>query len=283
MPEILNGSFELTRNKPGEPTDWTVTIAPGMSAAVGVVAGFTGPETNTNVGIEQFDFGWGTAGYLVDPDDGPMGTITVFDAGTTTPADAERFDNWNNGKPYLFDVNTGISLEFTPDIPGQSLLIEQFDEGWNTASWTAEPTEDVVFDDSFDVGWSTDTWAADVVTGTVAMFDGGTVDIESFENAWPDILFFVDVTSNECTAPTMPSFGPPPEGFPVTVVTTGGYPDGLTENRTYYLKNVTPAGGGFTFELAITNGGSTVDITSVGDGSHYMHADPAQFWTRFEE
>jgi hypothetical protein len=115
------------------------------------------------------------------------------------------------------------------------------------------------------------------------MFDGGATAIESFEHAWPDILFVVDPGTDLCTAPSMPSFGPPPNGFPVTIVTTGGYPAGLTENRTYFLTNVSAVGSGFTFNLSKTVGGATVDITDAGLGSHYLHADPAQFWTRFEE
>lgn len=287
MPEILNGSFETAGATDGEAQSWTVTI----STALGAVMAFTGASepnfsnvlVDTRISIEQFDYGWGTDGYLLDPADGDAGPFMIFDAGTFTPTDTEQFDNWNNGKPYMFDVNTGISMEFAPDVPGQALSLEQFDEGWNTADWTAEPAEDVVFEDSFDTGWSTDTWAEDVTSGTEAMFDGGASDTESFENAWPDMLFFADAESNECTAPTMPSFGPPPDGFPVTILTTGGYPGGLIENRTYYLKNVSAFGGGFTFELSLTNGGATVNITSAGDGSHYLHADPAQFWTRFEE
>lgn len=281
MAEILNGSFETAGATPGEAQDWTFTIASG----VGAVAGFAGPGADTTTNIEQFDHGWGTTGYLLDPDDGAPGTIAVFDAGTPTPTDIEQFNGWNNNKPYLFDVNTGVSMEFTPDTPGQSLLLEQFDEGWDTAGWTAEPSEDVVFEDSFDTGWSTDTWAVDVVGGTVAMFDNGTVDIESFENAWPDILFVVDVANQACLVYSMPSYGPPPNGLKVTIVTKGAYPGGLVENQTYFLKNVTIGlfGSLFAFQLSKTNGGLEVTLVDEGVGSHYIHADPVEYWTRFEE
>ena len=277
MAEIDNGSFETPGTTPGEAQFWTITLA-----TMGTVAAFSGAD-GASISIEQFDHGWGTAGYLVDPADGPSGTITIFDGGTFTPSDTEHFNNWNNEKPYAFDINTGITVEFTSDTIGQVVLLEQFDEGWDTAEWTAEPSTDVLFTDAFDTGWSTDTWSADVVSGTVAMFDGGATAIESFENAWPDILFVVDPDTDLCTAPSMPSFGPPSNNFPVTIVTTGGYPAGLTENRTYFLRNVSAVGSGFTFNLSKTSGGTAIDITDAGQGSHYLHADPAQFWTRFEE
>lgn len=278
MPEILNGSFEVAGATPGEAQSWTRFV----SASLSVVASFTNDDGSSS-SIEQFDEGWGTSGYLLDPADGPTGTPTIWDGATGSPVDLEQFDNWTDGKPYRLDVNTGVSMEFTPDVPGQSILLEQFDEGWDTTGWTVEPTTDVLFEDSFDVGWSTDTWVADVVGGTVAMFDGGMSALEGFENAWPDILFVVDPDTDLCTAPDMPSFGPPANGFLVTIVTTGGYPDGLAENRTHHLKNVTAVGSGFTFNLAKTVGGATVDIIDAGEGTHYLHADPAQFWTRFEE
>lgn len=278
MAEIENGSFEIAGATPGEAQLWTFTPA----STTGTIAAFSGAD-GTKVRVEQFDHGWGTSAYLVDPEDGLPGTIAIFDAATLTPTITEQFDNWNNEKPYAFDVNTGITAEFTSDTSGQVVLLEQFDEGWDTAEWTTDPATGATFTDTFDTGWSTDAWANDVTSGTVAMFDGGSNAIESFEDAWPDILFFVDPGTDLCTAPTMPSFGPPPNGFPVTIVTTGGYPDGLVENRTYFLKSVTTVGGGFTFNLALTVGGTVASINDAGQGSHYLHADPAQFWTRFEE
>ncbi len=277
MSDIENGSFEIADATPGEAQFWTLTPV----ATTGTIATFSGAD-GAFVRLEQFDHGWGTAGYLMDPADGPTGTPAIFDP-TNGPVDTEQFNNWNNKKTYALDVNTGITAEFTSDTIGQVVLLEQFDEGWDTADWTVEPATGVLFTDAFDAGWSTDTWAADVTSGTAAMFDGGTNAIESFENAWPDILFVVEPGTDLCTAPSMPSFGPPPNNFPVTIVTTGGYPAGLTENRTYFLRNVSAVGGGFTFNLSKTSGGATTDITDAGQGSHYLHADPAQFWTQFEE
>lgn len=278
MPEILNGSFETAGATPGEAQSWTLTLSGSLS----VVASFTADD-GSSLSLEQFDEGWGTSGYLLDPNDGPTGTLMVFDGSTGSPSAIEQFDNWTNGRTYRLDVNTGVSMEFSPDVPGQSLILENFDEGWSTSPWTEEPATDVLFEDTFDVGWSTDTWAADVVSGTDAMFDGGTNALESFENAWPDILFFVEPSTNLFTAPMMPSFGPPSKDFPVTIVTNGIVPDGLAENRTYYLRAVEPSGSGFTFQLSKTVGGAVIDILDAGSGTLYLHADPAQFWTKFEE
>lgn len=276
MANIDNGGFETAGATPGEADAWTLSI----TSTSGVVAAFNG-GAGASISLEQFDIGWNTSVFLYDPVDGSPGTPTIFS--DSTPTDTESFDDWNDGKPYALDVNTGVSMEFTGDSPPLVVLLESFDEGWNTAAWTAEPAEGTVFEDNFDTGWDTAAWDDDVSTGTDAMFDEGTNDTESFEDAWPDTLFIADDATDLCTAPSMPSFGPPADDFKVTILTTGAYPGGIVENQVYYLRNVTPSGGGFTFNLSKTAGGSSINITDAGIGSHYIHADPATLWTRFEE
>jgi hypothetical protein len=268
-----NGSFETAGATPGAAASWTLTA----STPLPVVATFNG-GVGASVSLEQFDVGWLTDAYLLEPS---TGTPTVFS--DATPVDTESFDDWNGGKPYAFDVATGVQMEFTSDNPPFVLVVEDFDEGWGTATWTEEPSAGATFEEHFDTGWSTDTWLDDVLSGTNAMFDAGTNATESFENSWPDILFVADDTTDLCTAFDMPSFGPPANNFKITVVTTGAYPGGITENQPYYLRNVTPSGGGFTFNLSKTSGGASINITDAGIGSHYIHADESVYWTKFEE
>jgi hypothetical protein len=274
--EIDNGSFEVAGATPGLADGWSLSVG-STSGAVATFNGGTGPV----ISLEQFDIGWGTDTYLLDPADGSPGTPTIFS--DTTPVDTESFDDWNSGKPYALDVNTGVSMEFTSDTPPQVLLLEDFDEGWGTAEWAAEPVGGTEFEDNFDTGWSTSSWASDVVAGTDAMFDEGTIDTESFEEAYPDILFVADEATDVCTTTNMPSLGPPADDFKVTILTTGAYPAGIVENQVYYLQDVTTVGSGFTFKLSKTFGGSSINITDAGIGSHFTHANPSMLWTRFEE
>jgi len=52
--------------------------------------------------------------------------------------------------------------------------------------------------------------------------------------------------------------------------TGGGLPDGLDSNTTYYVVNKTLS----TVQLSLTVGGSAVDVTSVGSGSHTITEQP---------
>lgn len=54
------------------------------------------------------------------------------------------------------------------------------------------------------------------------------------------------------------------EGEAVTLTTTGTLPGGLATGTTYYVRNPTTN----TFQLSATSGGSIIDITSTGTGTH---------------
>lgn len=277
MPGVVNGGFEDPGAGPGLADGWTSFVA----ASGGEVADFSG-GTDPSTSTEDFDVGWGTDGYLVDADDGPT-DLAVFDS-DSSPTDTESFNDWNSGKPYLFDVNASIVAQFTADFGPDVYDGEDFDHGWFTSGYLLEPVDfAATFEEDFDIGWNTASPLDDVITGDDALFDGGSTDTESFENAWPDLLFVVNESTDVLTISSMPSFGPPANGFAITIVTDGAYPGGLQQNERYYLILVTPAGSGFTCKLSKTLAGSAVDLTSVGSGSHYLHADPAIYWTKYEE
>lgn len=278
MPGVVNGSFETAGASVGTAASWT-TIVVVTGGVVAEFSGGSGAATST----EDFDSGWGTDSYGVDADAGTT-TPAIFDT-DTVPTDVESFDDWNGGTPYGFEVNGGVVAEFTTNLGFDVYDGDDFDHGWSVETYELEDmTFSTTFDEDFDSGWGTDAYEENVDDGASdpALFDG-TEEVEDFENACPDLLFVVDESTDTGTVLSMPSFGPPPNGFPVTVVTTGAYPSGLVENQVYYLRDVATYLTGFTFKLEKTLGGSAVNITDAGIGSHYLHADPVIYWTRFEE
>lgn len=52
----------------------------------------------------------------------------------------------------------------------------------------------------------------------------------------------------------------------------GTLPGGLTEATTYYVRDA----AGSTLKLAATSGGAAIDITSIGDGAHYIAEDKSK-------
>lgn len=56
---------------------------------------------------------------------------------------------------------------------------------------------------------------------------------------------------------------------PVRVLSTGTLPTGLSANTTYYVRDSTTN----TFKLAATSGGTAIDITATGSGTHLLRMD----------
>ena len=55
----------------------------------------------------------------------------------------------------------------------------------------------------------------------------------------------------------------------------GALPTGLSALTDYFVRDYTAG----TFKLALTSGGTAVDITGVGTGTHYISADLTSFET----
>lgn len=63
------------------------------------------------------------------------------------------------------------------------------------------------------------------------------------------------------------------DGERVRVSTTGALPGGLAVDTDYYVVNADAAGA--TFKLSATAGGSAIDLTSTGTGTHYFGKVPS--------
>lgn len=59
-----------------------------------------------------------------------------------------------------------------------------------------------------------------------------------------------------------------PNNWPVYLTTSGGLPTGLTANTVYYTKNVATN----TYQLSATPGGTAINTSSAGSGTHTDHA-----------
>jgi hypothetical protein len=77
------------------------------------------------------------------------------------------------------------------------------------------------------------------------------------------VRFTVNVTSNVLTV-TGHSFA---DTDTVYVFTSDTLPSPLVNGTTYYIRDST----GTTFKLALTSGGTAIDITTAGTGIHYIN------------
>ena len=105
-----------------------------------------------------------------------------------------------------------------------------------------------------------------VTNGTFAQY----TDTVTISNASPGVVTYTD-TDDIWT-----------DGDEVTFTTTGALPTGLTVGTTYYVVNLTA--GANTFEVAATSGGTPINTSSAGSGTHTAAAyDYIAGWTHSDE
>jgi hypothetical protein len=123
------------------------------------------------------------------------------------------------------------------------------------------------------VTWETPGW--------VELADGAT---------WPVVADRPDAVTLRFTAGYLVPFTASPSGATADVVTSGGrpfrngervratnyggaLPGGLAVDTDYYVVEASATGD--TFKLSATAGGSAIDITSAGTGTHYFGRVPS--------
>lgn len=97
---------------------------------------------------------------------------------------------------------------------------------------------------------------------------GGTIGIDHMP--LPATFASVTFTADTGTENITPASGTWSNGMAVQLTTTGTLPAPLATSTTYYVVN---AGGG-VFQLSTTFGGSTIDITTTGSGTHTVTLVP---------
>lgn len=273
---IANGSFEIAGSAPGLAHLWTSTF---VSTAEEWADFAQNPSDATTLSRESFDKGWaGLAnqifvgvfvGETVDTE------AAIFNVGPgQTPV--ERFDvGW--GTPFLVGLTSSQFATFAG-----SGEVETFAAGWGTVAF-ALPSDSAAasFDsravESFEENWKdNDTFSDDLgsFSTAAAVFDGEA--LEDFDDVLAPIAFTAVAATDVMTLATAPSVALS-DGESVFVSQEDGtLPDPLEPDQTYFLRDVV----GSTFKLASYSGGAALDITTMGTGAHYLHRDPASWWSR---
>lgn len=190
-----------------------------------------------------------------------LGFTTAVQFGPSTLAadtDEDFEEGWDGNEAYDFDwadIVAGLGDDAaTYDSAGTPEDVEDFEERWDSNQSY-----------QFTMGSTT---AASYDTGT-----GGTPEaVEDFEEVKAPFA----VSANPATDRLAAVAHGLSDGQTFTIENDGGQlPAGLFVGFTYYVVNSTAN----DFQVATSSGGSAVDITDAGVGTHTVTADPAVFWT----
>jgi hypothetical protein len=102
--------------------------------------------------------------------------------------------------------------------------------------------------------------ATDVFRFKVWATDGAAPAIDASSLAYATATFTADAGTDVCTSAAHGLS----DGHAVRLTTTDTLPGGLSLNTTYWVRDSSTN----TFKLAATSGGSAIDITSAGVGTH---------------
>lgn len=274
----------------GFPDDWAVSLVGLFEEGAAFDYGQTTPP-DSPLPFEGFGGGWSsnetyTFAYT-DPID--LGELdpAIFDSALPDYESVEDFEEgWSSNQNYTFIL--------------ASVAAAAFDTG------TPEPVED--FEDEWTDPYLED-WA-DVVGGPgedAADFDASPPEaVEDFEDEWTDpyLADWADVTGGpgaagavfdgeafedfeEVNGPHVVTVNPGTDVFTavghgmsngqvVTFENSGGtLPAGIQPKTNYFV--ISAAAN--TFQVSATSGGSAVDVTGTGTGTHRVRPDTAVFWT----
>lgn len=257
---IPNPSFEDAGANSGDADQWSVSVL----SAGGAIADFAEDAPKP---VEDFEgASWGTDAFIY----APTGMPVAFDADEAPqPNNAETFGRWKSNEGYQTIVSGGVAVVFSGPATAETFSSSD----WGTAGYATEVVDPTTELETFEApGWG--AHSAIVSGGTTVSFDRGTSDVEDFEEAEGDVLFFVsDEATGLCAVPT--GVHGKSNGDRVTLKTTGALPTGTAANIPYYVIVVSTT----TFRISKTNGGAAVVFSSLGSGSLYLHADERYFWT----
>ena len=261
---ITNKSFEIAGVLPGGADDWTIDIAYNGEVVADFSGGIADPTST-----DRFLPGWANDDYQIAI---VSGAPAAFDEGLSPSLPQyEAFGRWigDTLKIYRTTITGGTAAPFSG--PSGVFTTNTFDVDWSNTPYLSTISGGSTVTDTIESGWGNDAYLSTITGGTDALFGGDTEEI--FAPLAPDVLFSVNPTNLSLFVAVGHGLV---DDQKVTVTTTGTYPGGLAQNTTYYVIEVDPD----TFSLSITPGpGAALYADSVGNGDHYIQADPEVYWT----
>lgn len=198
-------------------------------------------------------------------------------------AAATSLASWTSytGETYTLGTEAGPS-----DLP--SADFEGFEDGWANGLWVSYffswyelllgPGDDSASFDStptavedFENEWRTnESYAFDMGSTSVAVFEA-----ENYED-FEEVNLVKVFTANPATDVLTSVAHGMANGQIVTFENTGGQlPGGIQPDTNYYVVGVATD----TFQIATVSGGSAVDISGTGTGTHRVRPDTDVYWT----
>lgn len=161
-------------------------------------------------------------------------------------------------------------------------------DGWQTMGAIGD-TAEVITTPLINRGRDTKqkgTFNAGTMENTFAIVDGDAgqtalIAASKTRNNYPFRIVYSDAPAVRTATVTISNASPGvvtwnahglAENAAVVFTTTGALPTGLTAGTTYYVKTVLTAN---TFTVSATRGGTVIDTSSVGSGTHTITTEPS--------
>ncbi len=275
-------------NATGFPDVWTVSLTANAAEAAGFDDGQTTPP-DSPVPFEAYEGGWSTnetyTFAYADPPDLSEISPAIFDSALPSPQGVEDYEEgWSSNQNYLFALASIAAASFDVGTPEP---VEDYEEEWSaneSFSFVMGSTTAAVFDsgtpepvEDYEEEWrSNESFDFTMGSTTAAVYDtgvgGGSQAVEDFEEVkGPQVITVVPGTD------TVAAFAHGmANGQTVTFENEGGIlPGGIQPGTNYFVISVSAN----DFQISTVSGGSAVDITDNGAGTHRVRPDVATFWT----
>jgi hypothetical protein len=262
-----NPSFETADPaNPGLAQSWTIAVVSFMTIAGYALAG--GLER----AWEDFDDGWVTGWVSTSS---ASSSAVYSSAIFMSPPIFESFEaGWGIDQPISLDVGATASAAYGSTLAAfDTFEVEWFSGVWSTTLGTMTPgLYGSALDafDTFEVEWFSGAYSTTLAGSTTTALFGGPVAYEDFSPAFAPVPFTANPSTDTFTAPAHGMSN----GKRVRVTSTDHLPDGLGAGNYYFVIGATTN----TFQLAATSGGSAVDVTAPGAGTHTVISDGTTEW-----
>lgn len=267
----------------GLPDGWSVAVSSAGMLAAGYDDGSAAEAGNTPT--EAFEGGHHSNEDFIFAYTYPFEvtelTEAVYDsaAGSEYEESYEDFEEfWDGNETYSYELGSYGYAQYdtTPE------TYEDFEEEWDSNesySFTMGSTSVAQYDttpenyEDFEEEWDdNDSYSYTMGSTSAAQYDEGTEAYEDFEEVLLPFNFVADPTTDIMTKT---SHGLNNDDLIILSNEGGELPEGLNEGYEYYVISSTTN----TFQLSVTLGGSAIDITSVGVGTHTLTPDINKYWT----
>ncbi len=271
----------------GYPEDWTVAFVSTAFLQAAYDDG-SAAEAGLRPG-EAFEGGWDSNESFTFAYEVPLNPSeiigAIYDFALTAEGVEDFEEGWNSNESFLFSWSSAEEATYDSGTPE---LGEDFEEEWNSNesfSFSMGSTTAALYDtanenrEDFEEEWNSNE-SFDFTMGsiTAASYDSGGTP-EAFED-FEEVSGPVNFTVNTGTDRVLINSHGLSNNQKVTVSNLGGeLPSGLNENYEYFIINVTAN----DFQLATSSGGSAIDLTTTGVGTHTLTPDPTVFWVKLME